>query len=112
MACDYQRQANQTEQQRQREIKEALAKLKRALTGKSVTVQIGPNGAVYLMGWSKEDRAGVSDACAVRKLQAENSPELRRAIAAAEATSGRKVNMQTVNSGVHSHDGKNWDKGH
>jgi hypothetical protein len=42
---------------------------------------------------------------------AEGSPELRQAVARAEAMQGVKVNPQAVASGFHSHDnGLTWSK--
>lgn len=70
-----------------------------------VSVVIGANGAVAFRGWTEADRGGIADTCAYRALSAIGSPELRRAVARAEALYGRKVNPQAVAAGVHSHDG-------
>lgn len=89
----------------------AIERLAAALGAGAVTLKIGANGAVALVNWT--DRAGVSDLCAYRALTAKNSPELRRALARAEALAGRKVSVQTVAAGVHSHDGgRTWHPGH
>ena len=64
-------------------------------------------------GWQQEDRSGLSDLCAYRKLLASNSPELRRAVARAEVVAGRKIDPRMVSAGVHSHDdGKSFHPGH
>lgn len=88
----------------QQQQKAALDRLQKAL-GSSVSVVIGAQGAIAFRGWRDQDRGGLSDLCAYRKLAARNSPELRRAIARAEAVAGRKLDQQTVAAGVHSHDG-------
>jgi hypothetical protein len=82
----------------------ALDRLQRSL-GAGVSVVIGAQGGIAFRGWAEADRAGLSDLCAYRKLAARNSPELRRAIARAEAVAGRKLDPQALASGVHSHDG-------
>lgn len=85
----------------------ALARLERGLALGTVTVKIGASGAIAFAGW--KDNAGLADVCAYRRLTAGNSPALRRAIARAEVTSGRKVNAQAIAAGVHSHDGgRSW----
>ena len=82
---------------------EALDRLRKALGSGKATVVINPQGAIAFKGWDGE--GVLFDVCAYRKLRASNSPELRRAIARAEALSGRKVNELEIASGVHSHDG-------
>ena len=109
MACESYRQQGQSLEQRNAEIKRKLRELEQKLRAKSVQLGIGPNGAIVFRGWKKEDRGGVSDACAFRSLSAEGSWALRQAVAA----TGKKVNVNAVASGSHSHDdGLHWSKGH
>jgi hypothetical protein len=109
MACESRRKAGQTLAARMTEVEGALARLKRALTGGAVKVAIAPNGAIAFAGW--QDRDDVTDACAYRSLTASNSWELRQAVAKAEAMSGRKVNVNAIAAGHHSHDsGATWSK--
>lgn len=111
MPCDTRLREGQTQQQRAEQTKQALKRLEAALTLNQVRVRIGPNGAVAFDGW--RDRDDVSDVCAIRALQAQNSWALKQAIARAEAQQGRKVNPAAIASGVHSHDsGKTWSPGH
>ena len=85
----------------------ALARLGAALANGSVTVIIGAQGGIAFKGWT--DTRGVSDLCAYRALTAANSAPLRRALARAEAMTGRKVNQAAISQGMHSHDGgKTW----
>lgn len=85
----------------------ALDRLQRALASGSVTAVIGRTGGIAFSGWQESDREGVSDLCAYRALA--NTPELRRAIARAEVTAGRKLDAGSIASGVHSHDGgRTW----
>ena len=109
MACDTMRKPNQTIQERASEIELALRKLKAALLSGRVQVKIAPNGAITFANWG--ERADLTDACTYRLLTYQNSPELRAAIARAEAMSGRKVNPKAIAAGHHSHDGgRTWDK--
>ena len=88
----------------------AEAQLYALVTG-TVKVVIGRNGAIAFKGLWRSD--GVADVCAYRALSAENSVELRRAVARAEAIAGVKVNPQQVAQGTHSHDGgATWHAGH
>jgi hypothetical protein len=100
MACD---RIDLTEIMRQKQ-RDALDRLRKQLAAGTATVVISANGALAFRGWTG-DRSMLFDACAYRKLVAANSPELRRAIARAEALSGRKLNPAAINAGVHSHDG-------
>lgn len=109
MACDTMRKPNQTIAERASEIETALRALKAALLSGKVQVKIAPNGAITFAG--QYDRADLTDACTYRLLTYQNSPELRAAIARAEAMSGRKVNPRAIAAGHHSHDGgRTWDK--
>lgn len=109
MPCDSVRQQNQTLEERVSEIDAALKRLEGYLKTGTTKIAIAPNGAVAFAGW--QDRAGITDVCAYRTLAANNSWELRQAVARAEATQGRKVNAQAVAAGHHSHDdGKTWSK--
>jgi hypothetical protein len=109
MPCDTVRNPNQSLEQRNDQVKSALSRLEASLKAGRVKVTIGPTGGVAFTGW--KDRDDVTDVCAVRTLMAQNSWELRQAIARAEAQSGRKMNPQAVAAGHHAHDGK-WHKGH
>lgn len=113
MACYLKLKPWQTPATRRVEVKASTARLKAQIAAGKVKVKIGANGGIVFVGWDAADRDGVADVCAFRALQAEGSPELRRAIAAAEVVAGRKIDQTVINSGAHSHDGgKTWDKGH
>lgn len=108
MACD-------TQAQRDPNIRlmqlRALERLNEALGDNSVRVVIGANGALAFQGW--QDRGGLSDVCAYRKLASSNSANLRRAIMRAEVTAGRSLDQRAVATGAHSHDGgATWHEGH
>jgi hypothetical protein len=103
-------QPNLTETQRE-VMRKAIGRLEAGLATGNASAVIGANGAIAFKGW--HDAAGVSDLCAYRQLLASNSPALRRAIARAEAMSGRKLDQRAVSAGIHSHDfGATWHKGH
>jgi hypothetical protein len=109
MACDQTLSLGQSLEERIAEVSWALRQLKAQLQAGVVKIGIGANGAVTFAGW--QDRRGLSDACTYRVLSAENSWELRQAVARAEATTGRKVNARAVAMGTHSHDGgKTWER--
>lgn len=110
MPCDTR--PNLTEQAKQNQ-RRAIARLEGSLNAGTVTVQIGAQGAVAFRGWVDQDKDGLTDLCAYRRLAATNSPALRRALAAAEVRAGRKLDQRAVASGVHSHDGGgSWHGGH
>lgn len=111
MPCDYTVPAGKTPAQRKSDVKDALARLERALMLGEARAVVGPRGSVTFAG--KWDRDGVSDACAYRRLTAAGSSALRMAIARAEALAGRQVDKAAVASGEHSHDGGHtWHPGH
>lgn len=91
----------------------ALKTLERRLAAKEVTINVNRQGAVSIVGWSEAERGGVADSCVFRALSAANSPEFRRALAAAEARAGMRVDRRLIASGYHSHDGgKTFHDGH
>lgn len=112
MACDTRYLDRMTPVQRKKQIDEALERLNKALTLGEVKVTINrTTGALAFTGWTDASRAGVTDACAYRKLITQGSPALRAAIVRAEAMAGRKLNTQAIDAGVHSHDGgKSWGR--
>lgn len=91
-----------TELQKQGQAR-ALERLRQAIGAGTVTLVVSRQGAIALRGWVDAERNDVTDLCAYRKLQ--NTPEMRRAQAKAEALAGVKVNPRTIAAGVHSHDG-------
>lgn len=109
MACESRRRPGVTPEQRQKQIADSVAALGRALAEGRVVVKVGPQGAITFTGWSEQQRDGVSDVCAYRKLLASGSWALRQAVAKAEAMAGRKVDQRAIGAGVHSHDGgRTW----
>lgn len=104
MACET-RFTNVAPVVRKSQIKAALERLENFLQTGRASLIIGPQGALAIKGWEGQDRDGVMDACAIRKLLSSNSWPLRQAIARAEAQQGRKADMRAVAAGVHSHDG-------
>lgn len=112
MACDTQyTRPNQTLTERKKEISETIADLAKQIAAGKVKPVVGPQGAVAFDGW--QSRAGITDACAYRRIMATGSALAKAKIQAAEALSGRSINRQAVAAGVHSHDGgRSWHKGH
>jgi hypothetical protein len=108
MACDTQyTREGQTLTERKEEIRTTVAKLSADLAAGRVKIAVGPQGAIAFDGW--QNRAGITDACAYRRIMATGSALAKAKIQAAELLSGRSVNKQTVANGVHSHDGgKTW----
>lgn len=89
----------------------AIKRLSKAIGAGTVTLRVGVNGALAIVGW--KDRDGVADVCAIRTLMTQGSWEFRQALAKAEAVAGRKMNLSAVGSGIHSHDGgETWHPGH
>lgn len=107
MPCDTRLKKNQTIQQRAEEVRRAVSQLDQALAMRIVKPVIGPQGAIAFQGWTTRD--DVTDACAYRRIMATGSALARAEIAKAEQMSGRRVNMQAVGQGIHSHDGgRTW----
>jgi hypothetical protein len=100
MPCDTR--TNLSELQR-RAMADALKRLQQAIGAGSVTMVVGPRGSIALRGWTDEQRGGLTDLCAFRKLR--NTPEGRRALMRAETMAGRQVDERVIAAGVHSHDG-------
>ena len=106
MPCEGMRKKNQTLQQRATEVRAAVSRLDRLLLTRKVRPIIGPQGAVAFAGagW-EEARAGVTDACAYRRIMSTGSALARAELARAEQVAGRGVDRKVVAAGVHSHDG-------
>jgi len=95
--------------ERTTQIEKALKRLEASLQSGKVRVGIAPNGAVVFTGW--QDRDDVTDVCAFRTLTASNSWALRQAVARAEAVAGKRVNVNAMAAGWHSHNnGQTWSK--
>ena len=103
MPCDNPVRLNQSLQERKDEVRRAVERLDRALLRKQVKVKVGPQGAVTFEGW--QDRGGVTDACAYRRIMMTGTALAKAEIARAEMMAGRSVDRRTVAAGVHSHDG-------
>jgi hypothetical protein len=109
MPCDTKLKPNQTIKQRADEVRKAVARIDLGLTTGRIKPKIGPQGAIVFEGLRAEERDGVTDACAYRRIMATGSALARAAIARAEQIAGRSVNRMVVGQGVHSHDGgKTW----
>lgn len=104
MPCDTSQDLTPAKRQR---MTDAVERLNKALGNNEVTLVIGAAGSIAFKGWN--EREGVADLCAFRRLAASNSANLRRAIMRAEAVSGKTINQRAIINGVHSHDGgKTW----
>jgi len=109
MPCDTKLKPRQTIQERAWEVRKAVGSLEQALAARRVRVKIGPQGAIAFEGWAEQDRDGITDACAYRRIMATGTALARAEIARAEQMSGRTINRQAVAHGAHSHDGgKTW----
>ena len=100
MPCDTQKNLTPTQKSR---MDAAVKRLDAALAAGTVSLVVGATGAIAFKGW--QDKEGVADVCAYRKLLSSNSAALRRALASAEARAGRSVDQRAIAAGVHSHDG-------
>lgn len=106
MPCDtVLRRRNQTLSERKAEVKKAVDSLDRQLLKKKVKPVVGPQGAITFQGWKEEDKEGVSDACAYRRIMATGSSLAKAEISRAEQLAGRAVDKKILTTGLHSHDG-------
>lgn len=109
MPCDTRLKARQTISQRAAEVKAATERLAQALAAGRVKVKVGPQGAIAFENWNNDERDGITDACAYRRIMATGTALAKMAIQRAEMMAGRTVDRQVVGHGVHSHDGgKTW----
>lgn len=109
MPCDTRLKRNQTISERKIEILKATEKFVQGIKSGSVKVKVDPKGGIVFTGISDEDRDGLTDACAYRRVMASGSAMAIAAIARAEQMAGRSVDKQLVGQGYHSHDGgKTW----
>ena len=109
MACDTRLRPRQTIQERVTEVRKAIESLDRQLMRRQVRVVVGQQGAIAFTGWAEQDRNGVTDACAYRRLMATGSVLAKAEIARAEQMAGRTVDRKVLAAGTHSHDGgQSW----
>lgn len=114
MSCTAEVEKNSPEllSKRKAEIGAAVATLDALLKKRRVKAVVGPQGAITFVGdeWASVRNANrISDACAYRKIMATGSSLAKAEIARAEAMAGRTVDRKVVASGLHSHDGQNWE---
>lgn len=107
MPCDTQLQSGQTISQRAVEVRESVNKLSSAVASGKVKVKVGPQGAIAFLDWDPQERSGVTDACAYRRLLVSGSSLAKAKIAQAEQIAGRSVDKRVIGQGAHSHDGGN-----
>jgi hypothetical protein len=114
MPCDTWRSSQkQTVQERVDEMRKVVQKFSEGLATGRIKPKVGPQGAIAFEGISNEDRRGVTDACAYRRIMATGSALAKAAIAKAEQLAGRSVDRKVIAQGVHSHDGgAHWHGGH
>lgn len=86
-------------------VEKAMEEIKKRIKEKEIRMQISEEGAVAFILPADVDRSRMTDGCIYRRLVRENSWEFRNMVAEAEARTGRRVNIATVNNGTHSHDG-------
>lgn len=105
MPCDTKTRPGQTLAQRKESVRATVERLARGLASGKVGVKVGPQGAVAFTGLSMEERDGVTDACAYRRIMSTGSTMAKLAIARAEQLAGRAVDKKVITAGTHSHDG-------
>jgi len=109
MPCDRKLKARQTIQQRADEVRKVVQKIDAAVAQGRVKPVVGKQGAIAFTGLTDEDRDGVTDACAYRRLLVSGSALTKAAFARAEQLAGRSVDKQIIGQGAHSHDGgRTW----
>lgn len=97
-------------------VKAAVDQLEEFLSAGLVAVKVDlATGTPYLVGWeaAQESLKGdIGDVCAIRKLQSNGSWAFQKALAEAEAMSGRRGAVaNATQGGWHTHDsGGTWGK--
>lgn len=111
MPCDTRmRFPGQTISQRAVEVRTAADKLAQRLASGRIKINIDKaSGAINFDGWDANERNGITDSCAYRKIMSGTSAAAKMAIARAEQLAGRAVDKKAVAQGIHSHDGgRTW----
>ena len=113
MPCDTRLKEGQTITQRKEEVRTAVDRIAKGLAAGRIRAQVGPQGAIAFAGITREERDGVTDACAYRRIMTTGSSLAKAAIARAEQIAGRSVDKKVIGQGVHSHNGgRTWHEGH
>lgn len=103
----------QTISERKDEVRLATERFIAGIKSGKVKVKVDAKGGVAFAGLTEEERDGVTDACAYRRIMVSGSALALAAIARAEQLAGKPVNKQLVGQGYHSHDGgRTWHNGH
>ena len=109
MPCDTRLKPRQTIKQRADEVRRAVERFAQGLAAGRIKAKVGPQGAIAFEGIPDEERDGVTDACAYRRLMVSGSALAKAAIARAEQLAGRSLDRQVLAHGHHSHDGgRTW----
>ena len=109
MPCDTKLKQGQTIKQRAEEVRAMVARLASGLMAGRIRPKVGATGGIAFAGLTDEERDGVTDACAYRRLMATGPALAKAAIARAEQIAGRGVDKMAIAHGHHSHDGgKTW----
>lgn len=109
MACETNLKPRQTIQQRATEVRAAVTKLDALLKKKKAKVVVGPKGEIAFVGWDGEERDGITDACAFRRIMVTGSSLAKMEIERAYLAAGKTINRQVIAQGGHTHDGgQNW----
>jgi hypothetical protein len=105
MVCETRLRPRQTAAQRAADVRKAAEAFVKGLAAGRIKVKVGPQGAIAFDGITEQERDGVSDACAYRKVMASNNALAKLAIKRAEILAGRGVSSEALAAGFHSHDG-------
>lgn len=105
MPCDRTLKPRQSISQRKEEIARSVERLNRALASGSVRALVSKDGGIAFQGFGEQDRDGLGDVCAYRRIMASGSVAAKMAIAKAEQLAGRSIDKQKLAAGLHSHDG-------
>lgn len=104
----------QTISERKDEVRLAAERFIAGIKAGKVKIAVDrKTGAVAFAGLTEEERDGVTDACAYRRIMVSGSAVALAAIARAEQLAGRSIDKQMIATGFHSHDGgSTWHNGH
>lgn len=113
MPCDTRLKPRQTIQQRAEEVRKAAERFTKGLIEGRIKAVVGKKGGIAFDGVTDDERDGVTDACAYRRIMVSGSSLAKAKIERAEQMAGVKVDKKAVAQGHHSHDGgKTWHDGH
>ena len=108
MPCDTRLKRGQSISDRKSEVQRAVERLNRGLTSGSIKALVSKQGGIQFEGFSANERDGITDACALRRILATGSSSAKLGIQKAEQRAGRTLDKTAIAQGLHTHGDGVW----